>query len=309
MACYSPLRGYPGAQKNSATGKYPVVFAGQKSRREGALLTVPCGVCIGCRIDRAEAWAIRATHEAHMAKYEWPGEPGSCFLTLTYAPEAVPVDFSVRKDVMQRFMKRLRMKIGVPVRYLLCGEYGEKRGRPHFHILLFGYAFPDRRPWRRIRGNQLYRSAELEEVWTEGHVEIGAVTYQSARYVAGYVVKKLGGEKADEAYWRQSPVDGETYKVEPEFGAMSLKPGLGESWFRKFHGDVFPADSVIVDGQPKKPPRYYEKLYGEEAMEPIKRARRAKMAKMEKVTDARRLVLERVKARKVFNFERSVDDE
>ena len=61
------------------------------------------------------------------------------------------MDFSVRKDVMQRFMKRLRMKIGVPVRYLLCGEYGEKRGRPHFHILLFGYAFPDRRPWRRIR--------------------------------------------------------------------------------------------------------------------------------------------------------------
>ena len=63
---------------------------------------------------------------------------------------------------------------------------------------------------------------------------------------------------------------------------MSLKPGPGELVFRKFHGDVFPADSVIVDGQPKKPPRYYEKLYGEEAMEPIKRARRAKMAKMEK---------------------------
>ena len=75
MACYSPLRGYPGAQKNSATGKYPVVFAGQKARREGALLTVPCGVCIGCRIDRAEAWAIRATHRPI-----WPSMSGRASL-------------------------------------------------------------------------------------------------------------------------------------------------------------------------------------------------------------------------------------
>lgn len=307
MACYSPLRGYPGSKVNAETGKRPMTFSGQKSAREGALLTVPCGVCIGCRIDRSEAWAIRATHEARMAKYDWPGEPGSCFLTLTYSPEAVPTDYSVRKDVMQRFMKRLRKKIGVSVRYLLCGEYGERRGRPHFHILLFGYQFPDRRPWRKVRGHQLFRSAELEEVWTEGSAEIGTVTFQSARYVAGYVVKKLGGDKADEAYWRQSPVDGETYKVEPEFGAMSLKPGLGESWFAKFHGDVFPLDHVIIDGQPKKPPRYYEKLYGEDRMEPIKRARKARIAKLEKVTDARRAVIEQCKSRKLQKFEREVD--
>ena len=263
---------------------------------------------LGVGLTGREAWAIRATHEAHMAKYEWPGEPGSCFLTLTYAPEAVPVDFSVRKDVMQRFMKRLRMKIGVPVRYLLCGEYGEKRGRPHFHILLFGYAFPDRRPWRRIRGNQLYRSAELEEVWTEGHVEIGAVTYQSARYVAGYVVKKLGGEKADEAYWRQSPVDGETYKVEPEFARCRSSPAWARVGFASFTVTCFRliASSLTVSRR---------SLLGTMKSCTVRRlwsrsrARRAKMAKMEKVTDARRLVLERVKARKVFNFERSVDDE
>lgn len=242
-----------------------------------------------------------------MAKYHWPGSPGSCFLTLTYGPEAVPADYSVRKDVMQRFMKRLRFKLGVPVRYLLCGEYGERLRRPHFHVLLFGWSFPDRQKWRNIRGNQYYRSAVLEEVWTEGSAELSEVTFQSARYVAGYVVKKLGGEKADEAYWRQSPVDGETYKVEPEFGAMSLKPGLGESWFEKFMGDVFPHDHVIVDGQPKKPPRYYEKLYGEDRMKPIKRARKARIAKLEKVTRARLAVMELCKERKVLNFERTVE--
>lgn len=307
MACYSPLKAYPGAKLNPETGKRPMTFSGQKSLIEGTLYTVPCGVCIGCRIDRAEAWAIRATHEAKMAKYDWPGSPGSSFLTLTYRPDAVPADYSVRKDVMQRFMKRLRFKIGVPVRYLLCGEYGERKGRPHFHVLLFGYEFPDRRPWRKLRGNQLYRSELLEEVWTEGSAEIGSVSYQSARYVGGYVVKKLGGERADEAYWRQSPVDGNTYRVEPEFGAMSLKPGLGESWFQKFHGDVFPADHVIVDGQPRKPPRYYEKLYGEDRMKPIKRARKARIAKLEAVTKARAAIMEEVRTLKVRKFEREVE--
>jgi len=283
-------------------------FAGQKSLIEGTLYSVPCGVCIGCRIDRAEAWAIRATHEARMAKYDWPGQPGSCFLTLTYSPELVPTDYSVRKEVMQRFLKRLRKRLGVPVRYLLCGEYGERRGRPHFHVLLFGFEFlADRYLWRTVRGNQLFRSPLLEELWTEGSAEIGSVTYQSARYVAGYVVKKLGGAKADEAYWRVSPVDGETYKVEPEFATMSLKPGLGESWFSKFHGDVFPHDHVIVDGTPRKPPRYYEKLYGEEAMVPIKRARKARIAKLEAVTKARAAVLEEVKELKATKFSREVE--
>lgn len=304
MSCYSPLRAYPGTEVNE--GKRKLTFSGQKSLIEGTLYSVPCGVCIGCRIDRAEAWAIRATHEASMHKFG-AGARGSVFLTLTYDPQHVPTDYSVRKDVMQRFLKRLRKRIGEKVRYLLCGEYGELKGRPHFHVLLFGYDFPDKRPWRKVRDNQLFRSELLEEVWTFGSAEIGSVTYQSARYVAGYVVKKLGGSQADEAYWRQSPVDGETYKVEPEFATMSLHPGLGESWFKKFSGDVFPSDEVIIDGRPRKPPRYYEKLYGDEAMVPIKRARKARIAKLEAVTRARAAVLEETKVLKVTKFEREVE--
>lgn len=304
MACYSPITAYRGKELNE--GKRSVVFASKDALIEGSSMLLPCGQCIGCRIDGAEAWAIRATHEARMAKFASPRLCGSAFITLTYSREAVPVDYSVRRDVMQRFMKRLRKRIGVPVRYLLCGEYGERLKRPHFHVLLFGYDFPDRTKWRTIRGNQYFRSEILESCWTEGQSEFSDVTYQSSRYVAGYVVKKLGGAKAEE-YWRVSPVNGETYCVEPEFGAMSLKPGLGESWFRKFHGDVFPSDHVIVDGVPKKVPRYYEKLYGEAAMEPIKRQRKARIAKLEALSKARLAVMEECKFRKVTKFEREVE--
>jgi hypothetical protein len=42
---------------------------------------------------------------------------------------------------------------------------------------------------------------------------------------------------------------------------MSLKPGIGSSWFAKYSSDVFPADHVIVRGKECRPPRYYDKLF------------------------------------------------
>jgi len=39
---------------------------------------------------------------------------------------------------------------------------------------------------------------------------------------------------------------------------MSLKPGIGANWFKKFHQDVYPHDHVIVNGRKAKPPRFYD---------------------------------------------------
>lgn len=308
MVCYTPLRAYPGRELNGETGKRPMTFSGQKSLIEGTLYTVPCGVCIGCRIDRAEGWAIRGFHEARMHGLE----PGSAFLTLTFEPDQLPVDNSVRLEVMQKFMRDLRYRVGNdnPLRYLLCGEYGERRGRAHYHVLVFGWRFPDRVRYKTTRnGSWLFTSEVLSKAWPYGLALLGDVTYQSARYVGGYVTKKIGGEKAEAHYTRQSPVDGNWYQVEPEFASMSLKPGLGESWFAKFSGDVFPLDHVIVDARPHKPPRYYEKLYGDEAMKPIKRKRKAQVAAMaaEEKSRQRRAVRERSAVLRSIRFERSVD--
>jgi hypothetical protein len=183
----------------------------------------------------------------------------NCFVTLTFAPEHLPPDGSVRVEDVQGFMKRLRKRVG-RVRFFACGEYGEDLGRPHYHLLLFGWAPSDRQLWRRTgSGHLVYRSQLLEAVWPFGHVEIGDVTPHSAGYVARYATKKVTGDAAEEHYSR---VDGETGEVtqrRPEFITMSRRPGIGAAWWDEFSGDAFPSDFVVLDGKRRPVPRFYKK--------------------------------------------------
>lgn len=317
MVCFTPMKAYAGAQKSEA-GKRPVIFSGTKafgavSLTQPLLYTLPCGGCLGCRMDRATAWAIRCTHEAKMNAFGEGG--GSAFITLTISPDKLLCHNSVMKRSLQKFWKRLRKAIGVPIRYLDCGEYGDRRGRAHYHAVVFGFSFPDRKAdaGKTRAGHQLYSSEVLSKAWPFGRAVIGNVTFQSARYVASYVTKKVGGENAEAHYTRVSPVDGEYYTVSPEFASMSLKPGIGESWFSKFHGDVYPSDFCIVDGERRKPPRYYDKLYlakfGEDAFKALKldRVKRALVLGDENRTPERMATREECATINHRRIERSVD--
>lgn len=185
----------------------------------------------------------------------------SSFVTLTYDDEHCPRRGLVYRD-FQLFMKRLRRRLG-RTRFYMCGEYGERTGRPHFHSILFGRWFPDRYYWRKSEsGHEVFRSPVLEELWTAGNSEIGSVTFESAQYVAGYVHKKVYGQDADAHYSRVDPDTGEIYQVMPEFSRMSLRPGIGADWFKQFRGDVFPHDYVVMEGRKVRPPKYYAKLEG-----------------------------------------------
>lgn len=174
------------------------------------------------------------------------------YITLTYADEHWPKDGSLDYTDFQKFMRRLRKKVG-PVRFFMCGEYGEgERKHPHFHALLFGYQFPDLKFWKNSPGGYpTYRSALLESLWPVGFSIIGSVTRESAGYVARYCMKKVTGDLAEAHYGGRTP----------EFARMSLKPGIGAEFFEKFESDVLPVDYVIVDGYKMPVPRYYEKLY------------------------------------------------
>lgn len=157
-------------------------------------------------------------------------------------------------------MKRLRKRIGTKVRFFMCGEYGENFGRPHYHYLIFGYSFPDKKFWKKEQGNDYFRSPELEAVWDKGHSLIGAVTYETAAYVAGYIFDKMKGEKAESHYQKIVPETGELIPILPEFCKMSLKPGIGQTWFEKFgQTDIKDGkDFVTVAGKKYKIPRYYD---------------------------------------------------
>ena len=144
----------------------------------------------------------------------------------------------------------------------MAGEYGENFGRPHFHACIFGYDFHDKKLWKRTpAGSKLYRSPNLEKLWPFGYSSVGDVNFESAAYVARYIMKKVTGKKANEHYIEIDEETGEIIKKTPEFTKMSLKPGIGADWYKKFKSDVYPYDYIIVRGQKMKPPKAYDKMY------------------------------------------------
>lgn len=235
-----------------------ITFQRNKSYVGAKSFPLPCGQCIGCRLDRSRDWATRLTHEAQLHKE-------NCFLTLTYDDVHYPGHGSVDVEVVQRFMKRLRKKVG-PVRFFACGEYGENNHRPHYHILVFGHAFlADRHLWRTTQGGfPVYRSATLEKLWPMGYSEIGTVTVKSAGYVARYITKKITGEASEAHYTVDHPYTGEEVRIKPEFITMSNRPGIGKGWYDKYSKDAFPSDFLVIEGKKVPVPRYYKKQLAEE---------------------------------------------
>lgn len=244
MACFSPLTAW------QLDGGEVVFVERGKIKRE---LKLPCGQCIGCKLERSRQWAIRCVHESQM-------HANNVFVTLTFNDEEVPDDYSLDHRYFQLFCKRLR-KVNGPFRYYMCGEYGEQFSRPHFHACLFGCWFDDRRPYRMLdSGSQLYTSETLERLWPHGFSSIGDVTFESAAYVARYIMKKISGQAAEQHYTAVDSETGEIFNRKPEYTRMSLKPGIGATWFEKYKKEVYPLDRVVVRGIEMKPPRFYDKL-------------------------------------------------
>ena len=147
----------------------------------------------------------------------------------------------------------------------MAGEYGENFGRPHFHACIFGYDFNDKKLWKRTpSGSLIYRSEHLETLWPFGYSSIGDVNFESAAYVARYIMKKITGKNAEQHYTEIDPHTGEITDRKPEFNKMSLKPGIGYDWLKRFKSDVYPHDYVIIRGKKVKPPKYYDKQYARE---------------------------------------------
>jgi hypothetical protein len=256
MPCYHPLKAYVGREEK-VTFSYRDAFRTPSGKTFP--VDLPCGQCIGCRLERSRKWAVRCMHEASL--YE-----NNCFITLTFSEERLNKQRSLCKSDFQKFMKRLRKrfegcqevwndkskKFERPIRFFHCGEYGDSLGRPHHHACLFNFDFPDKEIWSIKGGNNIYISPVLSELWPFGHHTIGDVTFESAAYVSRYIVKKIHGEKAEAHYKGR----------EPEYVTMSRRPGIGKRWINEYSSDVYPHDFVVVRGSYKcKPPRYYDDHY------------------------------------------------
>jgi len=298
MACYTPRQGFR-AKGGGFTS----------DRRKAALevpMTVPCGQCIGCRLERSRQWAIRCTHEA--SQYE-----NNCFITLTYSNENLPHSMSIGVRPFQLFIKRLRKKYGSGIRFYGCGEYGGRFGRPHYHACLFNHDFKDKKLWKESKtGDHLYRSKQLEAIWPYGYCSIGTMTFQSAAYVARYLMKKINGNSAEKHY---EYIDefGEVHARKPEFTIMSRKPGIGANWLEKYASDIYPGDFVILKGKRMRPPKYYDTLYEKENPEDMKRIKRNRQDSLnqhaDNNTEERLKVRETIQTRKMQLLHRDLEKE
>lgn len=264
--CMNPLLAIRTGEINPDTGKeklklirpFMSSIEDVKSHYGSKLVLLPCGKCPSCLKSYSFDWSNRLMAESlyHDQK---------CFLTLTYDNEHLPKAKKVVSDIgevkmfyplvkkdLQDFFKRLRKALpGVKIRYFACGEHGESikyfdwLGRPHYHVILFGYDFPDKKviSWNAL-GQALFTSKQLADIWANGNVSIGEVTAESCGYVARYSLKKRCSDENTD-----------------EFVVMSRKPGIGRQLYEDKKRSIYLSDKVYsTKFGSSKPPRYYDSL-------------------------------------------------
>lgn len=157
-----------------------------RSKEEGLLSRVKCGKCPYCRNRRRLQWIGRLRFEALAHEHVR-------FVTLTYRDDPGVLDVGQ----LQGFLKRFRFHHG-PLRYFAVGEYGEKSGRGHWHLITFGPNL------------ELGQEAIAEKAWPFGFHLVGTPSVASFAYVAGYALKAAPPESEKKPIVR-----------------MSLRPGIG----------------------------------------------------------------------------------
>lgn len=305
MSCYEPIRAWTieGAYKEN--GKQFLTFQEPIKETKGLKeMAIPCGRCIGCRLDYSREWMARITKEASLY-------PNNAFLTLTYNNENLPIKDVVNKETgelvtgnplikehIQQFIKKLRRQYKYHhnhegIRFYACGEYGGRTQRPHYHIAIFNC---DVTVWGDLEllrnntsGNPLWTSPKIEKIWGKGFITIGDLTPESAGYIARYMLKK---QKGNERWYY------EANGLIPEYTTMSNKPGISRLWYEQHCDEYWLYDRIVIPKKNSKPlkiktPAYYDKLLeqekGIEAVREIKEARmkraeKAKRIKMSKTT-------------------------
>lgn len=279
IPCYHPIQAFKSSSVNPETGKNLIYFPKVKlSEKEFEShpdhVYIPCGNCIGCRLEYSRQWAIRCILEAK----SWND---NYFLTLTYAVppvrEHVKVDengevlsrdyvSSLLPDDLTLFMKRLRSYYKDHydhdnIRFFACGEYGDQYGRPHYHLILFNCPIYDLKVLDRKSSSNMvqYTSQTIEKIWKNGLISIGDVTFESSAYVARYIMKKHKGR--DSCFYDENG-------LVPEFTRCSRRPGIGRSYFEVNCKKIYYYDSLTLvskDGCPLvlKPPKYYDRIFEE----------------------------------------------
>ena len=190
----------------------------------GTIKTASCRKCIECLQVRANEWGLRC-------HFELKDHQNNCFITLTYSENPI---YLVKSEV-QKFIKRLRKKIApTKIKYFSCGEYGDRGLRPHFHLIIFGYDFHDKKYVKMSASNKaIYYSEELDKIWGYGMCTVQEANVQTVRYSAKYSTKHKNNLPTH-------------LKDFPEFNTMSQSLGI-KPLLKKM--DMYlQTDEIYIDG-------------------------------------------------------------
>lgn len=282
------------------------------------LSEVPCGRCLECTMKDKRGWTARALAEAQLHDV-------SSFITLTYNDAHLPDDAGLCRAELKSFIDRLR--IGIKRQYnknivvFGCGEYGGNpsdpvktpEGRPHYHLCIFGFDFPDRTPFKMSdSGFLIYRSPFLESKWSREGSPMGFCTVQNLEfgdmaYCAGYVdkkaLKRATAEQDKYVSRGKYVVDKYGECREAEFRVYPVRPALGRNWLDKYFNDCYPSGFMIFDGKRFAVPKYFDKVARErdpEMFDKVKQERREKaLLRADENTPERRAVREELLRLKV----------
>lgn len=283
MSCYHPLLGIDnGEVTENGKRDLKILPLGNIDYMENMKdhpndVLIPCGKCIGCRLDYSRHWADRMMLELESAG-------SGVFVTLTYdcrnvvdltgdkiiKPCLYPgiprenlkecplhdrcaykckISGSLYKSHVQTFMKdlreELRVKYGKFIRFFCTGEYGdfENTHRPHYHLILFGIGLADLENKKPVGFNELkqpvYSCDLISRHWPHGFISVGDVSWRSCAYVARYVTKKALDPSSDLLL--------DMYGKNPLFSIMSRRPGIGKPYLDE-HPDCLDKFYLYVAG-------------------------------------------------------------
>lgn len=258
---------------------------------------IPCGSCIGCRLDYSREWANRGYLESTLWNNNY-------FITLTYDEDNITIpEYKETKEgfiffeleelewcgtvvpkELQDFLKRLREYFSRKlnhkgIRFMACGEYGKESKRPHYHLILFNAPFPTEsfyNPRINWEKNIYYQNKILEKCWPKGISNITECSWNTIAYVARYITKKINGKQSEELYAAQGQ--------EKEFFRTSKNPGIAKDYYEIHKKEIYENDRILIKNAKGshwiKPPKYFDNMYKKEfpeEFEEIKRKRKKEM--------------------------------
>lgn len=294
ISCYYPLIGIPNGFNESGKTHYVIKPYKESVWRDlqdcpplqGPAVKIPCGKCIGCRLEYSRQWANRCMLEA-----QYYPENQVWFTTVTYNDKYVPKvyteDFwkgrvvsglTLRKRDFQLWMKRLRKEFSeCKIRFFAAGEYGSETFRPHYHVILFGLKLDDLELWSTSQKKfPLFTSKRLAKTWSKCYnidSSTGVPLVDSKGSYAPLAEESWNeGDKLYEPFGRivvapcswetcaytarytakksntQFPEFFEKFQLEAPFTLMSRKPGIGRQYYED-HKDLYDYRYINLPGK------------------------------------------------------------